>query len=285
MSASSIKQLVVDLQKASAPTTINDILKALTAAKVTVAMLHEFKCGAVVSKLRKHEDAGVSASAKALIKKWKELAAAAGVPSTPRAAGSSPREGQASSTAATAAGFEVADLGDPVRQSSRKKLLEVLSEGGAPAGAARAAEAVEREMHGRWANLADANVKRDYVAKLRQLSFNLKKNPDLRARVAGGGVTPAELCSMSVDELATQEVQAERKKMAEFQHDARSLDWDKKNRDRVDASIGIDNKKTMYPCGKCKSTKVSNYEKQTRSGDEPMTQFFECADCGNRWRF
>ena len=49
--------------------------------------------------------------------------------------------------------------------------------------------------------------------------------------------------------------------------------------------IGIDNKKTMYPCGKCKSTKVSNYEKQTRSGDEPMTQFFECADCGNRWRF
>ena len=59
MSASSIKQLVVDLQKASAPTTINDILKALTAAKVTVAMLHEFKCGAVVSKLRKHEDAGV----------------------------------------------------------------------------------------------------------------------------------------------------------------------------------------------------------------------------------
>ena len=107
----------------------------------------------------------------------------------------------------------------------------------------------------------------------------------VRARVAGGGVTPAELCSMSVDELATQEVQAERKKMAEFQHDARSLDWDKKNRDRVDASIGIDNKKTMYPCGKCKSTKVSNYEKQTRSGDEPMTQFFECADCGNRWRF
>ena len=47
----------------------------------------------------------------------------------------------------------------------------------------------------------------------------------------------------------------------------------------MDKSIGIDNSKTMYPCGKCKSTKVSNYEKQTRSGDEPMTQFFECADC------
>ena len=70
-----------------------------------------------------------------------------------------------------------------------------------------------------------------------------------------------------------------------YQHDARSLDWDRKNRDRVDESIGIDNKKTMYPCGKCGSTKVSNYEKQTRSGDEPMTQFFECSDCGHRWRF
>ena len=60
--------------------------------------------------------------------------------------------------------------------------------------------------------------------------------------------------------------------MAEYQHDARSLDWERKNRDRMDKSIGIDNSKTMYPCGKCKSTKVSNYEKQTRSGDEPMTQ-------------
>ena len=86
-----VKQLVLSLTKASDAEPMCDILKALTSAAVTVPMLHELKCGAVVSKLRKHEDAGVSALAKALIKKWKELAAAAGVPSTPRG-GASPRD-------------------------------------------------------------------------------------------------------------------------------------------------------------------------------------------------
>ena len=98
-------------------------------------------------------------------------------------------------------------------------------------------------------------------------------------------LTPEKLLELDADQLATKDKQEERRKMAEYQHDARSLDWERKNRDRMDKSIGIDNSKTMYPCGKCKSTKVSNYEKQTRSGDEPMTQFFECADCGHRWRF
>merc|ERR1712129_614178 len=108
------------------------------------------------------------------------------------------------------------------------------------------------------------DAKRDYVAKLRQLSFNLKKNHELRKDVVSGALGAARLMTMDADELATSAVREERKKMAEYQHDARSLDWDRKNRDRVDESIGIDNKKTMYPCGKCGSTKVSNYEKQTR---------------------
>ena len=63
-----VKELVHALNKASEPEPLADILKNLTAASVTVAMLHEYKCGAVVSRLRKHEDAGVATLAKALIK-------------------------------------------------------------------------------------------------------------------------------------------------------------------------------------------------------------------------
>jgi DNA-directed RNA polymerase subunit M/transcription elongation factor TFIIS len=37
-------------------------------------------------------------------------------------------------------------------------------------------------------------------------------------------------------------------------------------------------------CGKCKKNKVSYYELQTRSSDEPMTTFFNCLICGNRWK-
>jgi len=41
---------------------------------------------------------------------------------------------------------------------------------------------------------------------------------------------------------------------------------------------------SIYTCGKCKKKKVDHYQRQTRSGDEPMTVFCECLLCGNRWK-
>ena len=52
-----------------------------------------------------------------------------------------------------------------------------------------------------------------------------------------------------------------------------------------------------FMCGKCKQRKVSYYQMQTRSADEPMTSinpplwcmlmlaFCRCKVCGNRWKF
>ena len=37
-------------------------------------------------------------------------------------------------------------------------------------------------------------------------------------------------------------------------------------------------------CGRCKNNKISYYEFQTRSSDEPMTCFFSCLVCGNKWK-
>jgi transcription elongation factor S-II len=37
-------------------------------------------------------------------------------------------------------------------------------------------------------------------------------------------------------------------------------------------------------CGKCKKKRISYYEQQTRSADEPMSQFYRCLSCGHRWR-
>ena len=47
---------------------------------------------------------------------------------------------------------------------------------------------------------------------------------------------------------------------------------------------GVTNVVSMNRCGKCKSQNLNNWEKQTRSADEPMTQFFNCLDCGQSWR-
>lgn len=40
----------------------------------------------------------------------------------------------------------------------------------------------------------------------------------------------------------------------------------------------------LYKCGRCKNNECSYYEVQTRSADEPMTQFITCLKCNNRWR-
>ena len=40
----------------------------------------------------------------------------------------------------------------------------------------------------------------------------------------------------------------------------------------------------MITCMRCKSKKVSYYELQTRSADEPMTVFARCHMCSNKWK-
>jgi len=40
----------------------------------------------------------------------------------------------------------------------------------------------------------------------------------------------------------------------------------------------------LYKCYKCNNKKISTYSAQLRSADEPMTHFFTCIQCGNRWK-
>ena len=40
----------------------------------------------------------------------------------------------------------------------------------------------------------------------------------------------------------------------------------------------------IFQCRKCKSRKTTYYSLQTRSADEPMTNFITCLECKNRWK-
>lgn len=45
-----------------------------------------------------------------------------------------------------------------------------------------------------------------------------------------------------------------------------------------------DDEEGMFKCKKCQSAKTTYYSIQTRSADEPMTNFITCGNCGNRWK-
>lgn len=64
---------------------------------------------------------------------------------------------------------------------------------------------------------------------------------------------------------------------AAFEHKTRDLMMEKA-RTMEEGYTGL------FQCGKCKSTKTTYYQMQTRSADEPMTTFVTCITCNNRWK-
>ena len=126
-----------------------------------------------------------------------------------------------------------------------------------------------------------------YMDKARSLTFNLKKNADLRQQVLLGQVSSDELVKMSPDQLAPPETAKARDKMVEDLRNSRRLDWEQANEKKINEQCGIKGdllKASLFTCGRCKSHKTTSTQKQTRSADEPMTVFVLCLNCGNRWK-
>ena len=136
--------------------------------------------------------------------------------------------------------------------------------------AAQTASAIEKAMFARW---TDAG--KEYKAKCRQLSFNLRdpKNPDLRRSVADGFIAADRLLDLSPEDLASEEKRRDNAKIRE--HATNEAVRGQRKEASTDA----------FKCGKCKQRKCTYYQLQTRSADEPMTTFVTCVNCDNRWKF
>ena len=127
--------------------------------------------------------------------------------------------------------------------------------------------------------------KAEYTAKARSLIFNVKKNDQLRLDICEGNLPAQGLVHLTQAQLATAEVREAQDKAAEDAAMERRSDYFKITRDKIAKANGIDpNAAGEFQCNKCKSTKVTYYQMQTRSADEPMTVFLSCLKCGKRWR-
>jgi transcription elongation factor S-II len=127
-------------------------------------------------------------------------------------------------------------------------------------------EATKRKTVKKWENPFFIEI---YVTRLRSILSNIQ-NTDLQSKLAAKMIRPHEIAFMSHQDWAPE-------KWSNLLEEKRVRD-ENKYAPKLEAST--DN----FTCGKCKSTKCTYYQLQTRSSDEPMTCFVNCLSCGASWK-
>ncbi|KAL3940645.1 MAG: hypothetical protein SGBAC_004852 [Bacillariaceae sp.] len=280
-----------------------DMLKKLDECDMTLNVLTSTLIGTVVSKFKRHEILGPTA--KALVKKWKKVAA--GEQSSGPSATAAPAKKQVfkkpgtvqrrSSTPDVVIPDRAKEEWDRLaahRRAICSKLYSFLNHGkislikdGINEEAAGSLQ-IDRstEVEEAIQNL-HPNDKGEYSSVARSLCFNIKKNVPLACQILLGQIPAKDLVRMNSEDLACAEQRAAMAKSAKKVNDAKRLDWDRANEDKINDMCGIKGDlltASLFTCGRCKSVKTTSTQKQTRSADEPMTVFVLCLNCGNRWK-
>ena len=123
-----------------------------------------------------------------------------------------------------------------------------------------------------WTNKIFFNL---YFSKIRSICLNLDKesyikNNYLIDQINNNNINPEDISKLSVYDI--------------YPDNWKKLIDAKIKRDKIKYELKPEAMTDQYKCRKCGSRKCSYYEMQTRSADEPMTQFFTCIDCHNKWK-
>ena len=114
-----------------------------------------------------------------------------------------------------------------------------------------------------------------YISKIRSFYSNIVadgyvKNINFKTKIMNGDIKVEQISELSVYDICPEN-------WAEL--------LDKKiKRDKIKYEMKPTAMTDQFKCRKCSSRSCSYYEVQTRSADEPMTQFITCLDCENRWK-
>ncbi|ESO07297.1 hypothetical protein HELRODRAFT_98648 [Helobdella robusta] len=160
---------------------------------------------------------------------------------------------------------------DPVRVSTRNMLFNALrSEGDDESDIQQLAAEIESCI---FDEMKDTGTK--YKNRIRSRTFNIKdpKNPQLKEKILNGLITPQRLAVMTSTEMASDELKNLRE------------NFTKKAIHEAQAPSIAAAKSDLFRCSKCGKRDTTYNQVQTLSGDEPMTTFVVCNQCGNRWRF
>ena len=288
MDAKEVKSAVASLEKSTDDGLIIKLLNVLNdGVEPTEKLLRETKVGVAVNKLRSNNNPQINSLVKKMIKNWRESV------QNEKSSKKTNQVAERSNNNSPAMQVEekqenkipkgprnpktdnvdIDFYDNPTRNASVSALYTALAtdRGDDSQHILSIATNIESEVY-RAEYLA---VNDTYRNKLRSLTMNLrnKKNPELRDRLLTGGIRPEVFITMSPSEMAPESLKKELEKM---------------HKQNLFEAQGATEKRAVtdrFTCGKCKHKRVSYYQMQTRSADEPLTTFCTCENCGNRWKF
>lgn len=120
---------------------------------------------------------------------------------------------------------------------------------------------------------------RHYQSKLKSIVFNLsntKRNPELNINVVLGKITPLQLITMTPHEMFP--------KLRNDYFIKKAEELERQRIYREKKLQEINDGPGLFICRKCKSKNTDYHQLQTRSADEPLTNFHLCNSCGHRWK-
>ena len=130
----------------------------------------------------------------------------------------------------------------------------------------------EKNIVRKWDNPIFKNL---YISRILCIYTNINKesyinNTTFIDKIKNSKINPEDVGKLSIYDI--------------FPDNWKQLFNEKAKRDKIKYELKPEAMTNLYKCKKCGSRETSYYEVQTRSADEPMTQFITCIHCNNRWR-
>eukprot|EP00802_Teleaulax_amphioxeia_P021434 Tamp_21791.p1 GENE.Tamp_21791~~Tamp_21791.p1 ORF type:complete len:351 (-),score=93.53 Tamp_21791:71-1033(-) len=293
--------------------TARQVLEALLDKSVTIKVLLDTKIGMTVKAKRKHADSKVAEMASTLTSKWKEVVEkcrAGNGGSTPKASngGGTPKasgEASASKRVDSTSSKEKVGKGAPepkkekpavpkmeaAKTLSRESSTSSVSSDGGVGKRDKVRQLLEKSLGVQEGvdvvalarEIEEALYKKfdgtneEYTAQVKTVKFNMTdpKNKDFRRLVLSGEITAEQIPCLTSQQMAGKDKIEQKKANMEA----------KIFQDKMFITAGnLGAESDMFKCSKCKQSRTSFYQKQTRSADEPMTVFITCKVCGHEWR-
>lgn len=118
-----------------------------------------------------------------------------------------------------------------------------------------------------WSNQYFVQI---YSDRLRSIYINLKNSDNLLNKLKNKDIKAHRLAYMTHQDMNPESW--------------RELIELKEIRDKHKYDPVLEASTDEFTCRRCKSSQCTYYQLQTRSGDEPMTTFVSCINCGNKWK-